>query len=212
MSSTVRDQALVDLVRDRGEALVRYGFLFTGDVTAAQDLLQEALVKVFVRTRSGFEPDTVEGYVRRAMATLYIDGRRKRRTWSGVEHLFARDGATPGPDADAAERLDLHAALATLGRQERAVVVLRYFEDLTVPQIAQQMGLADGSVKRYLSNAVHRLEQRLGPVQPPPPDVETNAVVTTGPAARGPAPTSTAPSTAPSTARRRPTTRPEGRS
>lgn len=184
MSSTLRDRALVELVRDRGEALVRYGFLFTGDVAAAQDLLQEALVKVFVRTRTGFEPDTVEGYVRRTMATLYIDGHRKRRTWSGVQHLLAGDDTVPGPEADAAERLDLHAALATLGRQERAAVVLRYFEDLTVPQIADQMGLAEGSVKRYLSNAVHRLEQRLGPTGPPPPDVERNTVMTTATSAR----------------------------
>lgn len=192
MSSTLRDRTLVELVRDRGEALVRYGFLFTGDVAAAQDLLQEALVKVFVRTRSGFEPDTVEGYVRRTMATLYIDGHRKRRTWSGVAHLVAGEDSVPGPETDAAERLDLHAALATLGRQERAVVVLRYYEDLTVPQIAQHMGLAEGSVKRYLSNAVHRLEQRLGPVQPAPPEVEHHPVIPSG----GPPRTTARPGTA----------------
>lgn len=178
MSSIPRDRALVELVRDRGEALVRYGYLFTGDVGAAQDLLQDALVKVFVRTRSGFEPEAVEGYVRRTMATLYVDGYRKRRTWSAVQHLFADSEDVNGPEAGTAERLDLHAALATLGRQERAAIVLRYFEDLTVPQVAQAMGLAEGSVKRYLSNAVRRLEQRIGPVGPPP-EVEHQPVMTT---------------------------------
>jgi len=159
-----RDTALVDLVRDRGEALVRYAFLLTGDVTAAQDVVQDALVKVFVRLRARPQPEFLEAYVRRTIVTLYIDGYRRRRSWTQVEHLLVQDEARQGPDVDTAARLDLHAALATLAPQERAAVVLRYFADLTVPEIADEMGLAQGTVKRYLSNAVGRLEKRLGPM------------------------------------------------
>jgi RNA polymerase sigma factor (sigma-70 family) len=139
-------------------------------VPAAQDLLQDALVKVFARTRRGFEPDVLEAYVRRTIATLYIDGHRRRRRWAQVEHLFVVDEAASGHETGTTDAVALRAALAGLGRQERTAVVLRYFEDLTVPEVAGVMGLAEGSVKRYLSNAVRRLEQRLGPVSPPHDD------------------------------------------
>jgi RNA polymerase sigma-70 factor (ECF subfamily) len=161
---------IAELVRDRGEALVRYAYLFTGDLAAAEDLLQDALVKVFLRTRTGFEPDSLDGYVRRAISTLFIDGHRKRVTWSGVQHLLVGRPQTSGPEVDVADRLDLYAALNVLTRQERCVVVLRYFEDLPVAEIAAAMGLADGSVKRYLHNAVGKLEATLGPVRAEPPD------------------------------------------
>lgn len=160
---TSRDAALATLARERGDALTRYAYLLTGDVPAAQDLVQDALVKVFVRIRGGFEPDVLEAYVRRSIVTLYVDGYRKRRTWANVRHLFADGDVAPaGPDT--ATTVDVARSLATLGRQERTAVVLRYFEDLTVPEIADRMGLAEGSVKRYLSNAVRRLEERLGPL------------------------------------------------
>jgi RNA polymerase sigma-70 factor (sigma-E family) len=158
------EAALTQLVHERGEVLVRYAYLLTGDVPAAQDLVQDALVKVFGRLRTGFEPDVLEAYVRRAIATLYVDGHRKQRRWADVQHLFRPEEAAPADERGAADRVDLRAALATLGRQERTAVVLRYFEDLTIPEIADAMGLAEGTVKRYLSNATSRLEQRLGPV------------------------------------------------
>ncbi|WP_260459169.1 sigma-70 family RNA polymerase sigma factor [Actinotalea ferrariae] len=152
------------MVADRGEVLVRYAYLFTGDVPAAQDLLQDALVKVFARTRTGFEPDVLEAYVRRTIATLYIDWHRRRRRWADVQHLFLLEDTGQAHERGTTASLDLRAALAGLGRQERTAVVLRFFEDLTVPEVANVMGLAEGSVKRYLSNAMRRLEQRLGPV------------------------------------------------
>lgn len=164
MQTRGTEAALTLLVRDRGDALVRYAYLLTGDVPAAQDLLQDALVKVFARTRRGFEPDVLEAYVRRAIATLYIDGHRKRRRWDGVQHLFLAEDDTPSAEPRAVDSMDLRAALSSLGRQERAAVVLRYFEDLTVPEVAAAMGLAEGTVKRYLSNATARLQQRLGPI------------------------------------------------
>lgn len=173
------DSALAQVVHERGDALVRYAYLLTGDVPGAQDLLQDALVKVLARSRSGFEPDVLEAYVRRAIVTLYIDGYRRRRSWARVQHLFRPDDVAPMPPGGSEESLDLHAALETLGRQERAAVVLRYFDDLTVPEVAQAMGLAPGTVKRYLSNATRRLQQRLGPVAEPA-DVRVVAAPRTG--------------------------------
>lgn len=168
--STWRDAALDDLVRERGAALVRYGYLLTGDTALAQDLVQDAIVKVFVRAHRGAPLESLEAYVRRTMVTLSIDGFRRRTRSSSLARLAADPEVRPDPVAGAAERMDVHAALAELGRQERTAVVLRYFDDLTVPEVAARMGLAEGSVKRYLSNALRRLEGRLGPIAVPAVD------------------------------------------
>jgi RNA polymerase sigma factor (sigma-70 family) len=158
------DRTLEALARDRGPDLLAYATLLTGgDRAAAQDLVQDAIVKVFGRMRAGFTPDVAEAYVRRTILTLYVDGFRRRRGWAAVRHLVAAPDAGPAPHT-AAEHLDLRAALRDLAPQERAVVVLRFYEDLTVPDVADRMGLAEGTVKRYLSNALHRLGARLGPV------------------------------------------------
>lgn len=176
MADRWRDRAMAQLVQDRAEALTRFAYLFTGDTAAAQDLVQDAVVKVFIRTRSGFTPDSLEGYVRRAIVTTYIDGHRRRRRWADVQHLFADAHPPEGPDA--AAQLDLRAALGTLAPQERAAVVLRFFGDLTVTDVADEMGLAPGTVKRYLSNAITKLEERLGPVPEPRLDHDHVPVVT----------------------------------
>ncbi|GIG40569.1 SigE family RNA polymerase sigma factor [Cellulomonas phragmiteti] len=159
----VRD-TFATLARERGPALVGYASLLTGDRAAAEDLVQDALLKVFVRARAGFRPDVAEAYVRRAILTLYVDGYRRRRHLGALRHLLAHDGARDGPDVSAPDRLDLRAALLVLTPRERACVVLRFYEDLTVPEIADRMGLATGTVKRYLSNAIGRLESVLGPL------------------------------------------------
>ncbi|NTW38864.1 MAG: sigma-70 family RNA polymerase sigma factor [Cellulomonadaceae bacterium] len=161
------DQVLADLARERGGDLTRYAYLLTGDVAASQDLVQDAFVKVFGRLRTGFTPQVAEAYVRRAILTLFIDGYRRGLTLTGVRHLLAT-GDDHDSTALAADRLDLQRALATLAPQLRACVVLRFYEDLTVPAIAEQMGLAQGTVKRYLSDAVHHLEELLGPISAPP--------------------------------------------
>ena len=158
------DRGLAELVRERGRDLTAYAYLLCGDRAAAQGLVQDAIVKVFGRTRAGFVPDVAEAYVRRTMLTLYIDGYRRRRTWAGVRHLVADHHVHGSPEASVADRVDLRAALRTLAPQERATVVLRFYEDLTVPEIAERMGLAPGSVKRSLSDALHKLEAQLGPM------------------------------------------------
>lgn len=176
---------LTDLVRDRGEALTRYAYLLTGDVAAAQDLVQDALVKVFVRTRTGFAPDVMEAYVRRAIVNVFLDTHRRTKQWTGVQHLLVQTAPDPGPEAGTPDRVDLHAALATLAPQERTAVVLRYFADLTVPEIADQMGIGQGSIKRYLSNAIGKLEQRLGPLPTLRTHHDTAVVHATSPSREG---------------------------
>lgn len=188
MTERDADRTLEALARDRGADLVAYASLLTGgDRAGAQDLVQDAIVKVFGRMRAGFTPDVAEAYVRRTILTLYVDGFRRRRGWSAVRHLVAAPDAGPPPQAD---HLDLRAALRDLAPQERVVVVLRYYEDLTVADVAARMGLAEGTVKRYLSNALGKLNARLGTeVDPADADVAEVTAGTVG-MPRGPRVTS----------------------
>lgn len=158
------ERALDELVRSRGVALTRYAYLLCGDPREAEDLVQDALVKTFTRSRALREPERIEGYVRQAILSTHLDGFRRRRRWAAVRHLVAGHDIRPGHEPASADRIDVEVALGELSPRERACIVLRYYEDLTVPEIAHRLGLADGSVKRYLSNAVRRLETHLGPL------------------------------------------------
>ncbi len=153
---------LADLVRERGSALVGHAFLLCGDRREAEDLVQDALVKVFAGRRRGV--DNLEGYVRAAVLSTYLDRYRRRRRWAGLRHLVGQPERLVAPDEAAVEREDLTVALRALPPRERACVVLRFYEDLTVAQIAEVLSLAPGSVKRYLSDGIRRLEDTLGPL------------------------------------------------
>jgi RNA polymerase sigma-70 factor (sigma-E family) len=161
-SRTRADEALTVLARERWGALTGYAYLLTGDVREAEDLIQDAFVKTFTRARS-IELPGAEGYVRRAILTTFIDGHRRRRRWDTLVHLVARPDHQEGDEARVAERQDVQAALRGLPPQQRACVVLRFYDDLPVAEIAARLGLSPGSVKRYLSMANRRLEGVLGP-------------------------------------------------
>lgn len=158
------ETVLDELVRTRAPALVGYAYLLCGDRREAEDLVQDALVKTFSRGRGGLDVHNVEGYVRRAVLTTYLDGFRRRRRWAAVRHLVGSDESGPGPETGAVDRIDVAAALDGLSPRERACVVLRFYEDLTVPDIADALALSQGSVKRYLSDGVRRMEDLLGPM------------------------------------------------
>ncbi len=159
---TSRDEAIEQLLATRGRALTGYAYLLCGDVHEAEDLVQDALVKTFARRRAGVELVSAEAYLRRAICTLYVDRWRSRARWAGRLPVAAAPEATDSAETAVADRTDVMRALATLPPQQRAAVVLRYYEDLTVPEVAARMGLGDGTVKRYLSLATHRLEDLLG--------------------------------------------------
>ena len=160
------DDALISLTRDRWRSLTGYAYLLAGDRQEAEDLAQEALVRTFAR-RGAIDPARAEGYARRAILTIYVDGYRRRRRWRDRMHLVARPETVDGPEADGGRTSEVRDALAALPRQQRACIVLRYYDDLSVQEVADTLGLAAGTVKRYLSLARHTLEAELGPVQVP---------------------------------------------
>lgn len=110
-----------------------------------------------------------EAYVRRAILTLFLDDYRRRRRWAERKHLVAETGHSPASDRAATAQADVTAALSRLGQRERAAIVLRHYEDLTVPQIARAMNVAEGTVKRYLADAAAVLRTELGDRDPASP-------------------------------------------
>lgn len=140
-------------VAARGDALWRAAWLLTTDHQLAEDLVQTALAKSW-RAWPKVGPEGFEAYVRRTMFTTYVSWwRRKWRGERPTDVLPERPAAAP--DADV--RNDLVSALAQLPRGQRAVVVLRYFEDLTEQQTADALGISTGTVKSQCSRALRSL-------------------------------------------------------
>lgn len=155
------EHELSRMVRERIGALTGYAYLLCGSVREAEDLVQDAFVKVFSRRRA---PDaaTSESYVRRAILSIYLDQYRRRRRWSGIKHLVGVADRQESADLATSAQLDVAVALDALTPRQRACVVLRYYDDLTVPQVAQSLGCAPGTVKRHLSDAHQALRTILG--------------------------------------------------
>jgi RNA polymerase sigma-70 factor (ECF subfamily) len=164
------ESVLTDLVQVRGGALVRYAALLCGDRRDAEDLVQDALLRVFTAMRRQVTGpadvaavEQAEAYVRRTILNLYLDGYRRRRLWGAVRHMVGREDSTAGPEVAAPQHVDLAQALAGLPPRQRACVILRFYADLSVPQIAEDLGVTTGTVKRHLHDANTHLAARLAP-------------------------------------------------
>jgi RNA polymerase sigma-70 factor (sigma-E family) len=137
-------------VAARSPALLRTAYLLTHDHGQAEDLLQTALTKAwFSWSRIDGAP---EAYVRRILFTTYASW--WRRKWNG-EH--ATDEMPDAGREDGGADIDLWTALGRLPRRQRAVVVLRYFEDLTETETARVLGCSVGTVKSQTAKAFAKL-------------------------------------------------------
>lgn len=141
-----------DFVTNRARALLRYGYVLTGDSHDADDLVQEGLVRLRAAWPRVVNKGDPEAYVRTTMARLHISlwrrRRRERLTGDPPERTYLDSGL------DHAERdTRLWDALAALPRRQRAVLVLRYYEDLADAQIADLLGISRGTVRSQASRA-----------------------------------------------------------
>ncbi|MBX3115764.1 MAG: sigma-70 family RNA polymerase sigma factor [Cryobacterium sp.] len=157
-ASTGWEQVVVSLTSERGEQLTRYALALCGNPHDAQDLVQDALVKTFGRLRNGFGIDSAEAYVRKVILNSYLDRSRRRQLWHRISHLAAEPTPTESPVEEIDSRTDLIERLKLLSPRERACIVLRYLEDQKVDDVAASLGLSSGSVKRYLSDALRKLQ------------------------------------------------------
>jgi len=147
-----------EFVAGRGQVLQRFGYALTGDWALAEDLLQTALAKAYLRW-SRVERDDPEAYVRKIMLNTWASW--WRRKWRG-ELPTGQLPEVAGPDSFAAvdHRQALRAALARLPASQRAVVVLRYHQDLSEAQVAELLGISVGTVKSQTARALARLREQ----------------------------------------------------
>jgi RNA polymerase sigma factor (sigma-70 family) len=99
------------------------------------------------------------------MVNLFIDGARRRSRWNRAAPLLEGPELAHDPADQVLARNVMLTALDVLSPRQRACVVLRYYCDLPVAQVAAELGVAEGTVKRYLSEAMTRLAERLSPAE-----------------------------------------------
>lgn len=135
-----------EFVLARSAALSRAAYLLTGDHEAARDLLQSALARTLPKWRR-LRDGNPEGYVRRVLYTEFVTGWRRHRLAEYPTERLPEHGH-PDPSEDAALRLSLERALGRLTARQRAVIVLRFYEDRSVQEAAAILGCSEGTVKR----------------------------------------------------------------
>ena len=148
-----------DFVAGCGHRLYRTAYLLAGERADAQDLVQIALERTCRRWSSVRRMDTPEAYARRILVNAATDIWRSRQS---AKHLTDRESSPTSDIANAVtDRELMRAALAQLSRRQRAVLVLRYFEDLSEAETARLMGCSVGSVKSQTSRAITHLRSGL---------------------------------------------------
>jgi RNA polymerase sigma-70 factor (sigma-E family) len=148
--------------------LRRTAFLLCGDWHTAEDLAQTALAKMFVAWREIRRQDGVHAYANRTLVNAYLAQRRLKRTGELLTGWVPdRPAAAAAPET----RMVVLDALATLPPRARAVVVLRYWADLSVEEVADVLHCSTGNVKSLSARALHRLREVLDEAlaEPDPP-------------------------------------------
>jgi len=158
----MRDEAFMEFVRARSLSLRRTAYLLCGDWSSGDDLVQEALAKVYVAWPRIAATEAALSYTRTTMLRTYLNEKRKWRR----EVNLAEVPEHPTDDQDTALTVTLSALLRELPTKQRAVLVLRFYQDLSVPQIADELGIPEGTVKSQLSRGLATMRVRLGEPEP----------------------------------------------
>jgi RNA polymerase sigma-70 factor (sigma-E family) len=150
-------EGFAQFVAARQRALQRTAWLLTGDWAVAEDLVQTALVRSWPRWERIRRRDDPELYVRRAMVNTWASWRR-RRWWGERPSETVPDAPAAGDvAAEVTVRVAVRSALRSLTARQRAVLVLRIFDDMTEAQVAYVLGCAVGTVKSTMAQAAARL-------------------------------------------------------
>lgn len=155
----VRDQEFGEFVAGRSPALLRTAYLLTGDWGQAEDLLQTALAKTYLALGRIREAGAVEAYARRVLVNTAVSWWRRR--WRGERPTERLPEAAVDPLAGHAEREALWRHVLALPARQRAVLVLRFYEDLSEAETARVLGISTGTVKSATSRALAALRRRL---------------------------------------------------
>ncbi|MDG6110157.1 SigE family RNA polymerase sigma factor [Dactylosporangium aurantiacum] len=152
------DQAYREYVAGNLDRLRKTAYLLCGDWHLADDLTSTVLVKLLRHWKRATVMEHRDAYVRRMLMSAWLDERRRPwRRESSTDRL--PDRAVAVTDAD--QRLDVRSLLAGLPPRRRAVLVLRYFCDLSVEETAQALGCSEGTVKSQAARALESLRAGL---------------------------------------------------
>lgn len=155
-------EAFREYVAGRSPALLRTAYLLTGHRGDAEDLLQTALAKTYLAWDRIRDREALDAYVRRVMVNTHTSWWRRRKLDEHPTDVLPERHV----DRDQAEGLALHdalwTALAALPRRQRAMVVLRYYEDLSEAETAHVLGVSLGTVKSTTSRALAKLRDTSG--------------------------------------------------
>lgn len=155
-------------VQARQQTLLRAAYLVCGDRQLAEDLLQDALVKLAARWRTVRE-EHPDAFVRRILYRDAVSSWRKRRreVVTPITAYAACPTLVPDETATVDARVDLWRALDTLSPRQRAVLVLRFFDDRSVAETADALGVSEGTVKSTTHDALARMRAALPDIRTP---------------------------------------------
>jgi RNA polymerase sigma-70 factor (sigma-E family) len=162
-SGMSRDQEFGDYYAARGAAFRATAYLLCGDWHLADDLTQIAFAKLYLAWPRIQRKEPIDRYVRRTLVRVFLDERRRpwRRERPTAAFVDLDPGAPAGTDR-VDDRLILRRALAAVPTRQRAVVVLRFWEDLSVEETAELLGISVGTVKSQASRGLETLRRLLG--------------------------------------------------
>ncbi|MFF0450500.1 SigE family RNA polymerase sigma factor [Streptomyces sp. NPDC004609] len=155
MTRNEEDAALHAFVEARRTALFRSAYLLCGDRDEADDLVQTTLVKVVVTGRRQMRLDNIEAYTRKTLINTFIASRR--RFWRREHSYGELPDRAQREAADTETGLVIRAALGRLSAKQRAVVVLRYWEDLSIAETARLLGMRENTVKSHAARGLAAL-------------------------------------------------------
>jgi RNA polymerase sigma-70 factor (sigma-E family) len=161
------DAGFVAYYEARAATIRKTAFVLCGDWHLAEDLTQIAFTKLYQVWHRLERHDTLEGYVRQVLLRAFLDNGRRpwRREYATTPDSPILDAAVPAT-AGSDERDELLAALAQVPPRRRAVLVLRYWEDLSVDQVAELLGCSAGTVRSQASRGLNDLRAALGRAEP----------------------------------------------
>jgi RNA polymerase sigma-70 factor (sigma-E family) len=156
-----RDAAFADYVAACLPSLRRLAYVLSHDWHSADDLVQAAVTRLYVRWARATASDNLDSYVRTILLREFLHERRSG--WARRVHVTDEVPVQPATAHDTDTSIDLRAAIASLPPGQRAALVLRFYCDLNVEQSAQILGCSQGNVKSQTARALGALRRVYGP-------------------------------------------------
>ena len=157
--SQAREDDFASYLAARQAAMLRTAYLLVGDSATAEDVVQTAFAKLYLAWDKVRDRGAMDAYVRRIVVNECHSLRR--RPWHRREITTDTLPETAAPEADATDAAEVWRWVATLPPRQRAVIVLRYYEQLSEAEIAAALGISEGTVKSQASRALAGLRTRV---------------------------------------------------